>query len=314
MASAFIAYSWETDEHRAWVLALATRLRGDGIETVLDQWHVVPGDQLPAFMEKAVRESDYVLIICTPRYKAGSDRREGGVGYEGDIITGEVLNTRNQRKFIPILRVGDWNASAPIWLAGKCHIDLRGEPYKENQYQDLLTTLLGTRAQPPPIRGAGAHAAPATAQARVDQPDTSSACAEGFEPIQIAGIVVDEIGTPTGDGTRGSALYSVPFRLTRKPPREWAEFFVRAWDSPSSYTGEHRRGIASVYGDKVVLNRTTLEEVEKDHRDTLLLAAKVANAEYAELRARRLAEEARKRARLEAHKKSVEDTAKRIKF
>ena len=81
------------------MLKLATRLRGDGVATVLDQWHLIPGDQLPAFMEKAVRESDYVLLVCTPRYRDRSERRVGGVGYEGDIITGQVLTTRNHRKF-----------------------------------------------------------------------------------------------------------------------------------------------------------------------------------------------------------------------
>ncbi len=101
MPTAFVSYSWDSDEHRDWVLEFATRLRGDGVETVLDQWHLVPGDQLPAFMEKAVRESDYVLIVCTPRYRDRSERRVGGVGYEGDIITGQVLTTRNQRKFSP---------------------------------------------------------------------------------------------------------------------------------------------------------------------------------------------------------------------
>ena len=66
---------------------MATDLRRDGIETILDQWHAVPGDQLPAFMEREIRENDYVLIICTPNYMLKSDERRGGVGYDGDIMT-----------------------------------------------------------------------------------------------------------------------------------------------------------------------------------------------------------------------------------
>src|SRR2546422_9170 len=106
MPGAFISYSWDGEDHTSWVRGLASRLREDGVETTLDQWHVVPGDQLPAFMERAVRESDYVLIVCTPRYKDRSDTRTGGVGYEGDIMTAEALTVRNERKFIPILRQG----------------------------------------------------------------------------------------------------------------------------------------------------------------------------------------------------------------
>ena len=35
----------------------------------------MPGDQLPGFMERAVRENDYVLIVCTPTYADRSNRR-----------------------------------------------------------------------------------------------------------------------------------------------------------------------------------------------------------------------------------------------
>jgi hypothetical protein len=148
---AFMSYSWESDSHKRWVMEFATRLRGDGVDVTLDQWHVHPGDQLPAFMERAARENDYVLIVCTPHYANRSNCRLGGVGYEGDIFTAEALNTRNQRKFIPIFRAGDWQTAAPTWLAGKYRIDLRGDPFSDDQYADLLTTLHGTRPIAPPV-------------------------------------------------------------------------------------------------------------------------------------------------------------------
>jgi hypothetical protein len=314
MPTAFVSYSWDSDEHRGWVLALATRLRGDGVETVLDQWHLVPGDQLPAFMEKAVRESDYVLIVCTPRYKDRSERRLGGVGYEGDIITGQVLTTRNERKFIPVLRKGDWSEASPTWLAGKYHVDLRNEPYDERHYRDLLTTLLGTREQAPPVRQAPERASQRPAPSSTVTTRPPVAATETFEPIRIAGVIVDEIGTPRGDRTRGSALYSVPFRFSRHPPSEWSQLFIQAWDHPSSYTSMHRPGIARIHGDKVILDGTTVEEVEEYHRETLILATDEANKGYTEWQRRRRAAEERERARLDAHKQSVEDAAKRLKF
>jgi len=314
MPSAFISYSWDSEEHKGWVRALATRLREDGVETTLDQWHVVPGDQLPAFMECAVRESDYVLIVCTPRYKKRSDNRAGGVGYEGDIITGEVLTTtRNERKFIPLLREGQWPSSAPSWLAGKYYVDLRGESYAEQRYNDLLTTVLGTRPKAPVV------GRPQESNRRMTQVPTASEQAAGSaasfpDPIRITGIIVDEIGTPRNDGTRGSALYSVPFRLSRRPPHEWAQLFVQAWDHPPSFTSMHRPGIATVYGDKVVLDGTTVEEVEEDHRATLILAVQEANQQFQEFEARRRAEAERERERVDAHKKSAAGAAQRIKF
>jgi len=84
-----------------------------------------------------------------------------------------------------------------------------------------------------------------------------------FEPIRIIEIIADEIGQPRNDGTPGSALYSVPFRLSARAPADWGAVFVRNWDNPREFTAMHRPGIASVSGDRVYLERTTVEEVEK---------------------------------------------------
>lgn len=118
-SSAFISYAWESEEVKKWVKDLAIKLRDNGIDAKLDKWEVVPGDQMPHFMEKSVRENDYVLIICTPKYKTKSDGRIGGVGYEGDIMTAEVLQNSNHRKFIPVLKIGTKETSLPTWLQGK---------------------------------------------------------------------------------------------------------------------------------------------------------------------------------------------------
>jgi TIR domain len=151
----FISYSWDDDEHKTWVRELATSLRKDGVDVTLDQWHVQPGDQLPAFMERAIRESDFVLIVCTPKYKTKSDERSkggGGVAYEGDVIQGEVFTRHNHRKFIPILRKGNWIDSAPAQLLGKAYIGLQDEEMFQSNYPMLLRTLHGI-GQPIPELG-----------------------------------------------------------------------------------------------------------------------------------------------------------------
>ncbi|WP_353266722.1 toll/interleukin-1 receptor domain-containing protein [Gemmatimonas sp.] len=306
----FISYSWDDDAHKAWVRDLASRLRGDGIDVVLDQWHTAPGDQLPAFMESAIRENQFVLIICTPGYKRRSDERKGGVGYEGDIITGEVATQRNHRKFIPLLRVGEWLLSAPSWVSGKYFIDLRGDPYSQAHYADLVATLHGDRPKAPPLgsnptRNAHVISAPLV---------TPSSSGTHWEPLKITGVIADKVSTPRMDGSRGSALYHVPFRLSRRPPAGWDELFVQSWNRPPEFTSMHRPRIASVEGDVIWLRGTTLEEVERYHRDTLRLAVDQANRIYGEhLRehqARRQAELERER----QHMQSVQDAARRISF
>jgi hypothetical protein len=309
MPTAFVSYSWDSESHKTWTREFSARLRGDGIDVKLDQWELVPGDQLPEFMESAVRDSDYVLIVCTHKYKEKSDNRVGGVGYEGDIVSAEVYTARNHRKFIPILREPPWQRAAPTWLSGKYYVDLSGSPYSESQYHDLLTTLLGTRPKAPPVSPVHQPHPSETPPAVAPRPLPSE-----FEPIRIIGVIVDQIGTPRGDGTPGSALYRVPFRLSRTPPRQWASMFIDAWNHPPRYTTMHRPGIASITGDTVILDGTTVDEVKRYHRDTLILAADVANKKYTEaLDAARIIEE-REARRILKHKRDVEEKAKGIKF
>lgn len=148
---ASVSYSWDDNSHRKWVRDFAARLRADGVDVTLDQWHTAPGDQLPAFMACAIRENDFVLVIVTPRFKQRSEARTGGVGYEGDIMAAEVLTSRNHRKFIPILRCGEWADASPSSWVGKYYVDLRDDPYSKERYDDLLTTLHGTRKLPPAL-------------------------------------------------------------------------------------------------------------------------------------------------------------------
>ena len=307
MPKAFISYSWEDEDHRTWVREFATRLRADGIETAIDQWNAIPGDQLPSFMESAIRSNDYVLIVCTPKYKQKSDNRQGGVGYEGDIMTAEVLGTANHRKFIPVLRKGSWSESAPTWLGGKYFIDLSASPYSEENYGDLLVTMHGVRNTPPRVGKPFSTVQPPPAVPQQEKKDET-------QDIRIEGVIADQVTTPRMDGTAGSALYRVPFKLSRRPDGEWADLLVNNWNHPSSYTSMHRPGIASVIGDTIVLDGTTLDEVKRYHRDTLKHALAAANRQYSELQANRLAAAERERTRVEAHRSDVAKQAGDISF
>jgi len=308
----FISYSWDSPEHKVWTKELATRLRSDGLDVTLDQWAVVPGDQLPKFMETAIRENSYVVIVCTPSYKLKSDERKGGVGYEGDIMTAEVFTERNNRKFIAVLRASSWNAAMPSWLKGKYSIDLSASPYSEEQYNDLLVTLHNRREQAPPI-GKAPQFKSIREEAKKFYPTKEPADAP-FEPIKIEGVLADEAGRPTNDGTAGSALYSVPFKLNRAPTHEWGDLFIRTWDHPPQYTTRHRPGIARVQGDRIILTRTTIEEVKDVHRDTLKLVVDTVNKQIEEIVLARRAAEQAKQTHEQQHRENVQKIADDIKF
>jgi hypothetical protein len=138
--TAFISYSWDSEEHRAWVAKLAERLRGDGIDAKLDCWKVGPGEHLPELTEEMCSDA-FVLIVCTPNYKRKSDAQNVGPDYEGGMMTAEVYRKLKQRKFIPVLARGTWEEAAPSWFPGKFYVDLSDPGSFERQYKDLVAKI-----------------------------------------------------------------------------------------------------------------------------------------------------------------------------
>lgn len=110
----FISYSWDNEQHQGWVRKLATRLRECGVDALLDQFHCPPGMDLAKFMDKSVRESSYVVLVCTPNFAKKADAGVGGVGYEKTIVTGEIFSGEaKETKFVPVLREGKAKESLP---------------------------------------------------------------------------------------------------------------------------------------------------------------------------------------------------------
>jgi len=76
----------------------------------------------------------------------------------------------------------------------------------------------------------------------------------------------------------------------------------------------HRPGIARVSGATVTLDGTTIEEVERYHRDTLQLVVAETNRQYREWRQKQDQRRAREQAAKEQHRAQVDDVSKRISF
>jgi hypothetical protein len=119
----FISYSWDGSEHQQWVLNLAKDLMEKfGVNVILDQFELSAGKDLTYFMERAIEESEKVLIILTPKYKVKAENRKSGVGYESSMISQEIFESPiSQVKFIPILRNGSQSESAPKFLKSKLY-------------------------------------------------------------------------------------------------------------------------------------------------------------------------------------------------
>ncbi len=135
----FISYSWDSEEHKSWVRKLGEKLQQNGINVNIDQWNAYLGIDLPNYMETSIRESDFVLLICTPNYALKADQLKGGVGYEKMIVTGEIFqNTATPKKFVPIIRIGSQHESLPSYLKSKLFVDFTDDVSFDNNITKLL--------------------------------------------------------------------------------------------------------------------------------------------------------------------------------
>ena len=134
----FVSYSHDSDDHKEWVLQLSTKLRRNGVDVTLDQWDLGAGNDMTLFMEKGVRDSDRVLVICTDAYVRKADAGEGGVGYERMIITAQLVRDVGTAKFIPIIRQSSDAKKVPTFLATRVYIDFTDEDEFDERFDDLL--------------------------------------------------------------------------------------------------------------------------------------------------------------------------------
>jgi len=138
----FISYSWTSQDHEKWVINLATELVENGIDVILDKWHLKEGQDAHSFMEKMVTDPDIkkVAIICDQVYAQKADRRSGGVGTETQIISPEIYSKSEQSKFVAILSEKDerGNPYLPTYYKSRIYIDLSNDELYASSFEQLL--------------------------------------------------------------------------------------------------------------------------------------------------------------------------------
>ena len=153
----FISYSWDSDAHKEWVRHLAERLVANGVEVTLDQWKLTLGQSLTQFMEAAIVDSDYIVVVCTPNYSSRSIARTGGVGYEQQIISGRIVAGLPREKFIPVVREGDFQPGAecaiPAMFSGTFALDMRDPEREDASLETLLRAIYRRPLYEAPRRG-----------------------------------------------------------------------------------------------------------------------------------------------------------------
>lgn len=173
----FVSYSWTDHAHIEWVLQLATDLRGLGVETIIDRWHLREGQDAHSFMETMVRsgEVNKAILVCDKKYVERANTRTGGVGAESQIVTSNIFADVEQTKFVGVIRESDdlGQPLLPNFLTSRVYIDFRDD----EAYSERLQQLVRWAYDKPLYREPEIGPRPAFLDEQVD-----------FEPIRVRSI------------------------------------------------------------------------------------------------------------------------------
>ncbi len=147
-----MSYSHDGEEHADWVLKLATRLRGNGVDVCLDRWDVTLGGNLSLFMERAASSDYRVLAVISETYVQKCDDRSGGAGVEAQMLSSRLYQDLTSDAVIPILR-NNPDAVLPAFLSGRLWEDFRDTSIEESAYERLLRNIHGVPVDAVPPLG-----------------------------------------------------------------------------------------------------------------------------------------------------------------
>lgn len=141
----FISYAHATQTFADKVLNFANTLRTqEYIDADIDQYEESPAQGWPRWMEEKIRESDYVLVICTKDYiekvNNYAQKKGKGVNWEVSIIYQSLYDTCcDNTKFIPILFEGSTDDDILLPLKGSTfyHVD------NPDEFRKLCNRLKG---------------------------------------------------------------------------------------------------------------------------------------------------------------------------
>lgn len=149
----FISYSHDNEDHKSWVLKLASDLRSHGVNTILDQWDLRLGSDLRFFMENGLSDANLVLCICSESYVNKVNSGSGGSGYEGMIMTQSLLQNAKTEFVISIVRNNSSSQKVPLAFGSKLYIDFSDDSQYVARYQELLERIYGEDSKKKPPLG-----------------------------------------------------------------------------------------------------------------------------------------------------------------
>ena len=138
---AFISYA-TTDA--AAVQRLANGLRKRQLQVFLDEWEILPGDQVTRRLDHGISGSTHGVLAVSPQTMS-----RPWVEAEYNALMEKAVAER--RRLIPVL-IGEGDARLPPFLKARRCVDLRGrtEAAYQREVESIALALRGLRRGPPP--------------------------------------------------------------------------------------------------------------------------------------------------------------------
>ncbi|WP_169071986.1 nSTAND1 domain-containing NTPase [Candidatus Accumulibacter contiguus] len=149
----FISYAQESESHSAWVLALAHRLRHNGVDAVIDRYFPWVEKGWRLWMSEQIEQADWVLVVCTEEYRQRFDGNAPpgcgrGVRWESQHITQALYDDKlSNKQFIPVLPPAGDEHCIPLPLKDFRKFQL------DAHYDDLYRLLTEQPETPVPALG-----------------------------------------------------------------------------------------------------------------------------------------------------------------
>lgn len=210
----FISYAHESLELADSILKLSDRLRIDGFDCSIDQYEDSPDIGWPRWMEKQIRNSDFVLVVCTKEYlnrlQNFESKTGSGVKWETNLIFQHLYDANSlNTKFIPIIFYEEDVQFIPSPLKGSTYYRL----YDDFEYRLLYMRLRGIKYIEKPDLGPLSNIDSLLNKKMIsfnliNKEDWDRAGWEGVSFVQFAGIDIPFLGLIFKDEYFGKKIFT----------------------------------------------------------------------------------------------------------
>jgi len=137
----FVSYSWDSEEHKLWVLDLVRKLRQEGYDANFDRAITSTSTvNLNQMMVEHMRDDDYILLVLTEQYTTKADGFVGGVGFE-TILSLPIIQQHLDKLIILTRQPSVLQKGIPFHLQGINYIDFSNPSDFEGKFEELIHRL-----------------------------------------------------------------------------------------------------------------------------------------------------------------------------